>query len=300
MVGISGDSGERSLLVIPIGRSLPERMCAITGSASEKIICTWPPMRSCTASTPPLYCTPTMSIAAERLNISPTRCDMLPGPLVPKLSLPASFFARLTSSCTVFTGVFEFTTRMLGPVQIIDTGRKSRCMSYGNLERIGLIATGPKLPMTKLYPSAGRRAAYSMPIDPAAPGFDSMMTCWPQSSESFCPSTRPIRSDDPPGGYVTISRTGFDGYVCAAAPAAHRTAAIARTAHSAFLTGMDLPPVVVLLRRGGRAIVNRARRRALGRTRILDAPGFQCVAFGHCNRPAPRSRIAPFRSPTRR
>ena len=129
MVGMSGESGERSLLVIPIGRSLPARMCCITGSASEKIICTWPPIRSCTASTPPLYCTPTMSIAAERLNISPTRCDMLPGPLVPKLSLPGDILAAATSSWTLFSGMATFTTRMFGPMQIIDTGRKSFCMS---------------------------------------------------------------------------------------------------------------------------------------------------------------------------
>jgi hypothetical protein len=40
MVGMSGDSGERSLLVMPMGRSFPARMCCITGNASEKIICT--------------------------------------------------------------------------------------------------------------------------------------------------------------------------------------------------------------------------------------------------------------------
>ena len=75
---------------------------------------------------------------------------MLPGPLVPKLSLPASFFARPTSSCTLFAGVAAFTTRMFGPMQIIDTGRKSFWMSYGTFEKIGLVATGCRLPITNV------------------------------------------------------------------------------------------------------------------------------------------------------
>ena len=54
---------------------------------------------------------------------------MLPGPLVPKLILPGSRFAFATSSWTLFSGDATFTTRMFGPVQTIDTGRKSFCMS---------------------------------------------------------------------------------------------------------------------------------------------------------------------------
>src|SRR5262245_35672949 len=77
-----------------------------------------------------------------------------------------------------------------------------------------------------------------MPIDPCAPGFDSIMTCWPHSSESFWPSTRPIRSDDPPGGYVTISRGGLDGNVWATALPAHTTATMAKIAADACLRCM--------------------------------------------------------------
>src|SRR5688572_32879502 len=54
-----------------------------------------------------------------------------------------------------------------------------------------------------------------MPIEPAAPGFDSITTCWPQISASFAPYTRDMRSELPPGGYVTISFTGFVGNDCA-------------------------------------------------------------------------------------
>jgi hypothetical protein len=39
-----------------------------------------------------------------------------------------------------------------------------------------------------------------MPIDPAAPGLDSTITCWPHNSPSFAPNTRAIRSELPPGG----------------------------------------------------------------------------------------------------
>src|SRR5690349_19159747 len=56
-----------------------------------------------------------------------------------------------------------------------------------------------------------------MPMAPAAPGLDSMMTLWPHTSASFAPNARAIRSELPPGGYVTISLTGLVGKDCASA-----------------------------------------------------------------------------------
>src|SRR3982074_901241 len=52
---------------------------------------------------------------------------------------------------------------------------------------------------------------------PAAPGLFSSSTCWPHISLSFAADKRAIRSELPPGGYATISLTGFVGYCCAAA-----------------------------------------------------------------------------------
>ena len=54
----------------------------ISGCASENIIGMWPPIRSAIDCEPPLYATASIFTFAMRLNISPARCDMLPGPLV--------------------------------------------------------------------------------------------------------------------------------------------------------------------------------------------------------------------------
>ena len=64
----------------------------------------------------------------------------------------------------------------------------------------GLIATGARLPITNDVPSAGWRAAYSMPIAPFAPARFSTSTDWPQISPSFWAMMRPMMSDAPPGG----------------------------------------------------------------------------------------------------
>src|SRR4051794_11326629 len=50
---------------------------------------------------------------------------------------------------------------------------------------------------------------------PAAPGLFSTITCCAHKSPSFAPNTRAIRSELPPGGYETISRTGLAGKFCA-------------------------------------------------------------------------------------
>jgi hypothetical protein len=50
-----------------------------------------------------------------------------------------------------------------------------------------------------------------MPIEPAAPGLDSMMTGWPQSSESLAATARPMMSVELPGVNATMMRTGFEG-----------------------------------------------------------------------------------------
>src|SRR4051812_42950691 len=41
------------------------------------------------------------------------------------------------------------------------------------------------------------------------------MTVWPQFSCMRCAITRPSTSTEPPGGYGTMIRTGFSGYLSA-------------------------------------------------------------------------------------
>ena len=52
---------------------------------------------------------------------------------------------------------------------------------------------------------------------PPEPGRFSTTTGCPRYSDNFCASTRAVTSVPPPAENPTITRTGFNGYVCAAA-----------------------------------------------------------------------------------
>jgi hypothetical protein len=54
-------------------------------------------------------------------------------------------------------------------------------------------------------------AAASVPIMPPAPARFSGTMGWPTSSDTFCPTMRPIRSVAWPGGQGTIMRIGRFG-----------------------------------------------------------------------------------------
>ena len=56
---------------------------------------------------------------------------------------------------------------------------------------------------------------------PPAPARFSATTCLPSRSPSFCAASRATMSTLPPGANGMISRSGFDGYSCAAAGAAN-------------------------------------------------------------------------------
>ena len=81
--GWSASSSNFSAPVMQSARSFPARTCAIAGSVSEKMKWIWPPRRSLTASTPPLYGISVAWIWVMFFSISLERCDTLPGPLVP-------------------------------------------------------------------------------------------------------------------------------------------------------------------------------------------------------------------------
>src|SRR5689334_9415270 len=91
-----------------------------------------------------------------------------------------------------------------------------------------------------------------MPIDPFAPPLFSTSTVWPQISPSFCATIRPMMSEAPPGGYVTITWNCFDGAVCAEVSGTQATErnALATTAlcNENFATLMLSSPSLVFKR----------------------------------------------------
>src|SRR5690348_15382304 len=65
---------------------------------------------------------------------------------------------------------------------------------------------------------------------PFAPGLFSTTNCWPQLSESFCPTSRAMVSGSPPGEYPTTTFTGLSGKLFAPCASAACAAAIAAKA----------------------------------------------------------------------
>src|SRR5580698_2385232 len=108
------------------------------------------------------------------------------------------------------------------------------------------------------------------------PGLLSIMTGWPNLSDSFCPTIRAIRSLPPPGVKPTtirIARVGyFDGSSCALAgvtTANPRQAPIATFRQRAFMSSQ---PGNLHMKHRGLAVVER-RKAAIDR-------GCQFVRFG--------------------
>src|SRR5688500_10219460 len=85
---------------------------------------------------------------------------------------------------------------------------------------------------SSVYPSGGDLTASSAPRLLPAPGRFSTMKFPPMRSLSFAATSRPARSEPPPGANGTMMRTGFAVYDCANA-----TIAAASSAASSFLIG---------------------------------------------------------------
>src|SRR6266850_6272729 len=68
-----------------------------------------------------------------------------------------------------------------------------------------------------VWPSAFARATYAVPMPPLAPGLFSTTTGTPRDSCIFAPTSRLRMSPIPPGGYGTMTETGWlpAGNVCA-------------------------------------------------------------------------------------
>src|SRR3954470_3694809 len=83
------------------------------------------------------------------------------------------------------------------------------------------------VPQKMVYPSAGRRVTCSAATELSPPGRFSTTTGWPSCSASAAPTIRVVGSAEPPGGKPTIKRMGLEGYGCASALLAARTASAA-------------------------------------------------------------------------
>ena len=94
--------------------------------------------------------------------------------------------------------------------------------------RCGAIAAPVFVATSSVCPSAGAFAVRSAAIVFDAPGLFSTTNGWPIAAWYLSASMRAMMSVPPPAPAPTRMRTGFDGYVCAAADAA--TAAIAHAA----------------------------------------------------------------------
>ena len=137
---------------------------------------------------------------------------LVPLPFEAKLSLPGLRRACSRSSRTLATGVLAETTRTFAPLPTSATGARSFFVSKGS-DRYSdtLIALGGAA-MSSVWPSGALFATKSVPMLPPEPVLFSMMTGCPKVSERRGPRARAVKSVIPPGGKVTTSRIGLEGY----------------------------------------------------------------------------------------
>ena len=95
------------------------------------------------------------------------------------------------------------------------TPAKSFSASYGSFERTAGLIVKLFAMISSVWPSAGERAATSVPTTVPAPGRFSTTMFWPSVFESGPASMRARVSVPAPGGNGAMMRMGFEGNVCA-------------------------------------------------------------------------------------
>ena len=125
-VGTSGKSATRCCEETENARIEP---CFSSGAtvpvvSDARSIC--PPSSGADASAPLRNGTCVTWIPAERTSASATRCDSLPTPGVPKVSLPGLSLACLTMSANVLNGEAVLATSHAGWTETMAIGTKSR------------------------------------------------------------------------------------------------------------------------------------------------------------------------------
>jgi hypothetical protein len=94
----------------------------------------------------------------------------------------------------------------LGWLDVMITGTRSFCTSYGAFWIKGPVASGPLNPSRITLPSAGARAVSAVATVPPAAGLLSTTTGWPNLSLSFSPIARASTSSELPAGAGTRMR----------------------------------------------------------------------------------------------
>src|SRR4030095_15951412 len=90
------------------------------------------------------------------------------------------------------------------------------------------MASGPDVPNSSVWPSAGARATYSAPMLPPAPARFSTIIRWAARALISAARVRAIASVGPPGGKGTTSVTGLSGKVWAWAAGSSGKATLAQ------------------------------------------------------------------------
>src|SRR6266478_1418170 len=131
MVGTSGSATARAFAATAKARSLPSLTSGTAPASELNRIGVWPATVDCAAGAPPLNGTAARSRAADRLNISPERCGVVPMPVWAKLYLPGLALIRSTNSLTVLAGTEGWVRRQFGASAATVKGAKSLSGSYG-------------------------------------------------------------------------------------------------------------------------------------------------------------------------
>src|SRR5215510_4294665 len=93
ILGRSGNTSERDVVVTPSARNVPARTCAIDALVVWKVTCTWPAIKSVKAGGEPRYGTCSKLTPAIILNSSPVTWLGDPTPAEAMLILPGLAFA---------------------------------------------------------------------------------------------------------------------------------------------------------------------------------------------------------------
>src|SRR5690349_9674509 len=126
MLGTSGSTGDRWVLITASARSLPTLICGTVGGSELNNTGVCPPIAEPTAGPAPLNGTCTRSRPNESRNCSPTRCGGVPTPGEAKLYLPGCALISETSSWTEVAAIDGWTASTVADVTAIVTGSKSR------------------------------------------------------------------------------------------------------------------------------------------------------------------------------
>ena len=181
----------------------------------------FPPISAVAASGEVRNGTMTTSMPAVERNSSAERFCVLPGLMVPKLSLPGFDRAAASRSPSVWYFDSGPVTMTMSKYATSDTGAKSFTGSNGRLLNSDFEIAVPLVRTSSVWPSGAAFITVDAAVTPPAPGWFSTTTCLPTRPVSFSATRRNVMSASPPGPNASTRRIGRSGNVAAdCAPAA--------------------------------------------------------------------------------